>query len=629
MSSATVRVTPSITGALLLVLRDLLPDLKALPTAVEELLAIAGTGKSQAYAVLPRLQQLLPTLLRSAGRPASQPSDRVIRETVLQAVLEYSFAHRDAVRDAGERRVYSDDFRAFIIDLTGAGQPAEGMSLNELAALCRIPLGTLKHWHRSPQSSAPRPKPEAPPPDDLPPATSTLVTIEMRHLQTIVEEWQKWKGPFTDFCTMLRAEHRLTYGDTFIGNTLQALRLRDRKRRHPIEAPWSSDTFRKLFPGAQWLGDGTSIAVRWAHLLFVFNVEALLDVASNSTVGFHVTDSEDEEALRRAYEMGVETTGASPLFLSLDNRPSNHSPNSLAALVDTVVVASTPGRGQAKAPLEGSFGLFQQSMPPIVVDGTSAREMARCVLTMVMTAWFRGRNGRPRKRLGKLSPAEAYFKNAPTQEELDAAFAWLRELQRRREEARQTREARRDPVRLGLLTRGLAELGILDPDRRLTISLAYYSRDAIVRGLATFRAKLEQGTLPPAADHGRYLGGIIRQIHTQIELELTAIYLLEQRVHLRDLTLAPLTRAAEQIRAHSPADSLPLAYVDRALSATWEVDFRYWSHLAADALSSLPEPLRTAQYHSLARRVAAAFKTDRIRRDDLIDRLAQGTARTA
>lgn len=619
------RVSPSITGALLLFLRELLPDWEVLPRAAEDLLAIAGTGRSQAYAVLPRLRQVLPTLLHRAGRPASQPSDRATREAVLTAVLEYCYDHRDAVRVAEERRVYSDDFRAFIIGLAGPGQLAESLSLNELASLIRVPLGTLKDWNRSPQP----PEPPSSEQDDLPEATSPSVTIRHRHLQIIVEEWSKWKGPFSAFCAMLRTEHRLTYRDTFIGNTLQAFRLRNRKRRRPTEAPWSSDTFRKLFPGAQWLGDGTTVAVHWENTLFVFNVEALLDVASNSTVGFYISESEDEEAVRRAHEMGVQTAGKSPIFISLDNRPSNHSPSILAALSATTVVASTPGRGQAKAPLEGSFGLFQQSMPPVVVEGHTTREMARCVLNLIMTAWYRGRNGRPRKQLGNLSPANFYFESAPTQEDLDAVHAWLRELQRRREEAKQTREARRDPVRLDLLTRGLAELGIPDPDRRLTISLAYYSRDAIVRGLATFRAKCEQGTIPSTADPGRYLGGIIRELHTRMELDLIATHLFEQRIRLHDLTLAPLMRASEQMRAQLAPENLPQAFVDQAIASTWEVDFRYWSHEAMTALSTQPNAQRTAHYRALSRRVAAAFNTDRQRRDDLIDLLAQAATHTA
>lgn len=52
------------------------------------------------------------------------------------------------------------------------------------------------------------------------------------------------------------------------------------------------------------MGDGTSIAVHWKSQVFVFNVEAILDPASNAQVGVAVTDAEDEEALRQAYQAG-------------------------------------------------------------------------------------------------------------------------------------------------------------------------------------------------------------------------------------------------------------------------------------------------------------------------------------
>src|SRR5262249_52113529 len=80
----------------------------------------------------------------------------------------------------------------------------------------------------------------------------------------------------------------------------------------PVEAPWSSNTFRKMFPGAQWLGDGTSIAVQWKSQVFVFNVEAILDPASNALVGVAITDAEDEDALRRADPGGLGATPGPP-----------------------------------------------------------------------------------------------------------------------------------------------------------------------------------------------------------------------------------------------------------------------------------------------------------------------------
>jgi hypothetical protein len=247
----------------------------------------------------------------------------------------------------------------------------------------------------------------------------------------------------------------------------------------------------------------------------------------------------------------------------------------------------------------------------------------------MLTAWFRGRNGKPRKRLDGRTPAEAYANARPTPEEIQKALDWFRELQQRQERARATQEARRDPVRIALLNEGLAELGITDSEHRLAVALAYYAREAIARGLATFRSKQELGTLPPDADHGRYLGGIIRQLHTRLELELISTHLMKQRLRLRDLTLAPLERTARQLRAEVLPSALPQTFIDRALEAHCAVDFRYWGQAAADELWALPAGQRDLLYTSLCRRIAASFKTDRELREDLIDTLAEAVASAA
>lgn len=446
------------------------------------------------------------------------------------------------------------------------------------------------------------------------------------HVALVLQLWPSWNGTFQTFCQMLRTEHRLPHGDTWIGNCLQAAGLRHRKRSQPVEAPWSHNTFRTLFPGAQWLGDGTTVAVRWNGQVFAFNVEAMLDPAANALVGFAVTPSEDEEAVRRAFEMGVETTGGQPLALSLDNRPSNHSPGTVVALAGSVLLRSTPGRGQAKAAQEGAFGLFQQAMPPLIIQGRTSREFARNTLELILTAWCLGRNGKPRKRLEGLTPAQVYAERRPTPEAIQEAMAWIQELARRRARMDLTLEARRDPVRLALLTRGLLELGIKDPDMKLARALAIYDREAIVRGLATFSAKQVLGTVPTDAEPGRYLGGIIRNLHIRKELERTAEFLMLQRLRMKDLTLAPLESAADQLQAVTPLADRPRAFLDRALDATYLIDFRFWTVAMARALEGLSTHQRTEIRPHLVRRAAAYFKTDRERRADLIDRITEAVA---
>lgn len=613
-------MTPSLVGAILLLARELSPSWKMWPT-VAETLAIVGASKSQAYELRDRLRRVLPTVLGKPGRPASQPPDKNDTAEILACIRDYLHDHLSAICD-GQRHAYPDDFRRMIVGFTAPGRPGESMSTAELASTCAIPLGTLKDWLR-PQSQDSRPAPASP---EVAPPAAPSESPRAIHLQLVATLWLGWKGTFLAFGQMLRADHRLRLSDTFIGNFLQSTGLRQRQPQVPVEAPWSSNTFRTLFPGAQWLGDGTSIEIDWGDTSFIFNVEAILDSASNGLVGLHVSDSEDAESVCLAYAAAVATTGSSPLGISLDNRASNHTLGVAEAVGDAVLLRSTPYRGQAKAPLEGAFGLFQQGMPPLVITGETPRAMARSALSLIMEAWARGRNGKRRKGLRKDTPAEAYAKAHPTPEEIKAALDYIHDLKRRRDLADQTREARSDPVRLQLLKLGLVELGIPDPEGRLAVALAYFSREAIARGLAIFRTKRDLEMLPSDADPGRYLGGIIRQLNIQMELELTSQYILEQRIRLRDLTLEPLQRLATQLRDQVAVSVLPKVFVDRALEATYAVDFRFWSQAAAEAVAILPANDRQALYQPLCRRITVSFKADRQRRADLIHRLAEAVA---
>jgi transposase InsO family protein len=582
-------------------------------------LHLTGAGRSQTYKILGRLKGLLPGLVGAPGRPAGPPREESATREVLVAVRDFLLTHPGAACGSGERATYTDAFRCFVIELAAAGQVAEGMSPADFSFATGVPVGTLKDWLRLPR--APDSEDSKSCPNDSDPAA--FPSIRNVHLRLIATSWLSWKGTFQAFCRMLRKEQAIGYGDTFIGSFLQAVGLRHRRPHTAVEAPWSSATFRALFPGAQWVGDGTSLALRWGQETFVFNLEAILDVASDALVGLTVSDTEDEDALRQAYQAAVETVGKAPLALTLDNRSSNHSSGAVAATAGTILLRSTPGRGQSKAPIEGAFGLFQQAMPPLVVVGDTPREQARTVLQLICTAWARGRNGRPRKKLRGATPAQAYSSARPAAPEIHDALAWIQQLGRRQECAQATREARCDPVRIELLSRGLAELAISDPDRHLATALAMYDRVAIARGLATFRAKQERGTLPPDADPGRYLGGIIRQLHIRLELECVSHHLFEQRLRLGDLTLAPLKRTAEQLRAELSPTAFPRACLDHALSPNVDVvAARFWSCAAADAFSALPTEQQKLLYAPLCRRIAASFRADRRCREDLLDRLA-------
>jgi hypothetical protein len=626
LSDSAAATKPSLLAAVLLWALSLLRQRAEWPQSVADVLTVTGAGRSQAYAMLARLQSAARTLQSQSECPLAEPGPSQNVLAVVRAVRDFVMDHPGVVTGRGRRRRYGVPFRRFVVGLREPGGLAAELTVEELADAAAVPVGTLKDWLRLAPASEPREKPE---PESQAPAQLATVASQ-GEIATILSEWERWEGDFTAFCTYLRGEHRITHGDTFVGSVLEAAGRRARRRRGRTDPPWSRGTFRTLFPGVQWIGDGMSFGVRVNDRLHVFNLQPVIDPAADAVVGAVVTDTEDEQAVIDAFEASLPTSeGVLPLALTLDNRPSNHTPAVEAAIAPTTLLPATPGRGQAKAPCEGFFGLFQQSLPPLVLEGTSERDFARCAAQLVATAFARGRNGRPRTRLGGRTPADTYRDARPTAEDVEKAKDYIAELKRRAERARRSREARADPVRRALLTEALARLQIPDPGERIATRLAIYGLDAILRGIATFEAKRERGTVPPDVAPHRYLGGIIRRLDERLEIQSTADRLLAVRLRARDITLQPLASDLERLRVDAPPQDLPALLVDRALQARPQVDFRFWLHQAGEALTALGHTEATARYRPLARIIAAHFDVERDRRADLIDALAQAVARAS
>jgi transposase InsO family protein len=603
----------SIAAALLLLGRELM-NWTDWPTT-DQILKQTGASRSQAYAMASRLKERLPTLMGKPGRPTSEPASMDSLLAVSRCIQNYLIRHPGSAYFDQGRHHYLDDFRRFIVGLVEPGQPGEGLSVAQLAEASSIPLGTLKSWFGSTPISEPKDPPSH--------------SLRQEHHHQIITLYQNWKGPFKAFCRVVREEHRLNYGDTAIGALLHQAGLRRRKSA-TRDTP-NRGSYRKLFPGAQWLGDGSTMRV---HLIpvqcgkdtFVFNLEAILDVSSDALVGLSISDVEDEAAVLSAFQDAIATAKEPPLSLSLDNKPCNHTSaiDQATREVNTTLLTTTPHRPQSKAPLEGAFGHFKQCLPEIVISADDPRALARSVLALVFWAWARGRNGRPRRRLDDMSPADYYFAAHPTPEEIAEARRYIGEQRRKQEAMRRTREERADPIKLEFLKQALSDLNIADPKHRLAIDLAYYSRDSIVDGVGIFQAKRRLGTIPDGADPGRYLRGIIQKAYDQAELSLSAEFHIKNRLLMRDLSLHGLTIQAQEVqrRFQEPGQQLR-AFIDRALAAPYTVDYHFWVLRCHEALSAVPIEMRTNLYQGAARRIAASYRADRSRKQSLLARLAR------
>lgn len=606
----------SILAAILILALRLLRDVGQWPQTAREAIRLVRAKKSQAYAMLTRLEAAIEQLQRPSGRPAADPAPDVELEVALR-VRDFLMAHPGVVSGSGQRRFYADRFRHHVLELLSPDGPAADLSVERAARAVGVPVGTLKDWRRLGSADSNVQAVEE--------GTGTDIALNPQ-IATVLDVYRGWRGTFVAFCDHLRDDHKLPFGRSFIASVLHAAGLRRPQPRGQPCDPWRRGSFETFFPGVQWIGDGKTVALTLNGWRFVFNIEAVVDADSTAVMGVEVSDTEDETCVIDAHEAALANAGKAPLALTLDARPSNHTPAVRDAVAPALLLEATPGRGEAKAPMEGTFGLLEQTAPKLEVRGHTRLDLARSVVRLVVLAWAWGRNGKPRGRLGGNSPAAYYAGYKPTADEVDAARAWLAELDRRQKKARQTRARRADPVRLTLLREALDELAIADPDDGLAVALARYSTEAIVRAIAIFKAKRDAATVPSDAHPGRYLGGVVRNLSDRLEHEAMAAHLLEARLRCRDLSLQPLQRQLDQLQESHPPDQLPATLVDAALGQDAEIAFRFFRDACANSLARLPSTERRALYPDLARRIAATFKAKKRHREDLIAALSAAVA---
>lgn len=589
-------VPPVAIAGLLLCARPHLSRLGFAAPGSAEILQQTGAGRTRAYEIKDTLDAQLGTLVRPVGRPTrpAPDGDAVADSSALAAqVRDFVMDHPGCVSGGPKRRHYSDDFRCFVLELRAKRGDLE---LGTFARGVGVPRPTLELWLADPEPPVPAPRPSW----DPDPARGPRV-------ESVLAAWQSWQGPFTAFVEHVRSGLCIPYGHTLIASILAAHGQRRPKRR-PGRSPDEKalrGAFSTFFAGSQWEADGTTLGVRINDRVYCFNLELEVDAHTTAIVGASLRDEEDSTAVIAAFRDGVMTAGAPPLAQLLDNKPANHSPAVLEALGDTLCIPITPGRPQNDAHVEGTFGLFKSAAPDLVVSARTGRELAAAIVCLVVTAWARATNHRPRKDRGGRSRVDLY-QDKPTPEEVVAAKKALAERLRRQELARKTLEARTNPVLRALLDDAFEKLGLEDEAGNVRNAIARYPRDAVLAGIATFEGKRTAGTLPASAG-ARYLLGIVRNIAQRTEGIAISEALLRARLAARDRILLAFVATRDQILAQQPD---PASAVDQlvrtALATDSHLERIFFLGAAADLIrvGSGPKLL----FERAARRIHSAFR---------------------
>lgn len=613
-------VSPTVTAGLILCALSALERLDLPRPTAKEALEATGASRSRAYELKNALSELLPTLARPVGRPRQPdtPMAPTAESSLSQQALRFVAEHPGAICAGAQRRCYSAGYRRFVLDLCGAHPDVDRATLAEAVT---VPLGTLKDWLRGGQLAI-----EAVAQAATPAHNSETDRAQTARIESLLSAWKHWDGKFSPFCQHVQHQLRIPYGRTLIASILEkhGVRLPRRRAGRSPDEKALRQAFETFFPGAQWQGDGSPIRVDIDGQRFDFNLELMVDTCTDAAVGGSIRDEEDSEAVTEAFSDGVETTAAPPLAVLLDNRPSNHTLQVDDAIGTTVRIRATKGRPQNKAHVEGTFGLFCQTAPSLQIETSTPQMIAMQVLTLVVITFFRTLNGRPRADRAGRSRRELYLEADPSAEQIAHAQQALAERCRKQEQARQTLQARADPIVRTRLDAAFDRLQLKDPTGNTRSAIARYPLDVVLAAIATFEGKCVAKSVPQGADGGRYLLGIAKNIALQDEGIQISEALLRERLAARDLALADLHRQRDEtLRTIADPVARIKAVLDRTTDADRRIDRLFWLHTAADILMSQPQHQHRDLYRRAARRVHAAFTVPYADRLTIVRTLAQ------
>lgn len=570
--------------------------------------AIAATAASRttAYKAKAAVESVLPDLLRPPGRPSgsSKSMDADTAHKLRGKLLDFVYANPGCVSGDGARRRYSHDFCCFALELAAERRD---VSLADFAKVTRIPLGTLKAWVAGE-------RPQVDPPKNL--ATITGPTIPQ--VETVLNAFEAWDGDFKDFCSHVQHNWRVGLSRRHISDILEFEGVRIPKRRgRPPDASALLGGFETFFSGAQWVGDGTQLEIELWRRRYLCNLELNVDAHSAAFVGASLRPTEDGEAVVAAFADGVANTGSLPIALLLDNKSSNHTDEVEQATSSTIRIRSRLYTATDKPQVEGAFGLFKNTAPPLVITAVSEGELAGEILAMVIATWFRAKNHEPRADRGGKSRVGLYQGAAPTDEEKAEARRALQARKRKNDKARETRAKRQDPLVRASLDEAFERLGLDDPEAVHRTAIASWPFDAILAGIAIWEGKKRRGTLPEGVD-GRYLRGIVKNVAEEASVWEMGAALLDERLRARDRALRAL--ASEREALEDPLvpvepDELLRRNIKRAMAGDRRIDRLYWLRAAADVVLDIDESERRGLLRIAVRHISTTHSVRKSDRD--------------
>ncbi len=531
---------------------------------------------------------LEPLATATSGRPPTppSPSPEPRHEDLLftNEVLRFRLDHPGAVSmgDTGHRS-YAPAFRRFVLEL--ADRWPTGRTREDLARALDVPLDTLNDWIEQDRKGLTPPVPE--------PRT---VSVPMDASQIVVEVadlFARWQGGVRDF---LR-EARRRFPRLRPGQVIRILRIIG-----PIPSGRRSTTPRyrgsteTRSPGAILVTDGKTLDIELTGTgtRTTRDWQAIVDQATGCHTGLAIRPHEDARGVREVFSQSLGFLNRKrPDGLLHDNKP----PYSDAELRDfvspTLMIPATPGRGQNKAILEGTFGNFEKQVGTIRLDDTNPQSLVTSATHEVIRAWTAGVNHTPHADLGGKSRERVLRESrpGPSQAARDARFV------------QQLKERHENPPRPPILAASRALIDdaftrwnfaakdTKDAVGELRRYLSTFSPEAIRRAVAVFASQQEQEPkrIQPDFAH-RYFTRLVQNCRTEVDLEFQAGELLALNRRCAqvwtDAQEADLAAMRKQIR--DPGE-LAERIAERAAQAGLPVESAFWDPVLCETLRAAPQ----------------------------------------
>ncbi len=583
----------SIIAGIIVMAKMFFKELHLEPNAsIQAIATQLGVNRTYIYEAQGRITaQLMPLLETGPGRPVQAvvpPNVRSRHDQLTIDVLRYRAEHPGAVVEHAKHKNYSDAFKYFI--LNRYDQECEALTQEEFVHTAEIALETLRTWLAQdrapllPENAAPKPK--------------AVIAVDAAEIvRTIVQRFENWEGSTRDFMSRTAKELRLRANQ--IKRVLCIVGMLSLPKRRTYRYRGSTE---QLAPGTMLVTDGKELSI---HLMssdehLKLNWQALIDQTTGTDVGFAITPNENADGIKQALDAALSFMGGQvPTAILCDNKPCYDD----AALQEKIkplcdVIKATPGRGENKAIVEGSFSLFEQRVGKICLDDSSKPALIQSAVHEIIRTYTATTNHVPRAEFDGKSRAQVLYEYVPDPRQQTRDQAFLKRLKAQHQRPL-SRRAQPDPRSRELLDEAFTRFGLLpkDPSGNLRTFLSEFEPAAIKNAVAIFRVRKERGKIKAQWAH-RYLNKLIFNMQQELDLQRCEEELLTlNRAHAQNWTREE-EHLYDQWRSEM-TDVQALCYQVAEKAATGEIPVAaaFWREKLCALLVNAKELIPTVRTH--------------------------------